>query len=38
MLTQVFWDEPAFGPVATQKDRLGRSVKLMVYSYQEQGE
>jgi hypothetical protein len=38
MLTQVFWDEPEFGPVTTQKDRLGRSVKVMVYSYQEQGE
>lgn len=38
MLTQVFWDEPGFGPVTTQKDRLGRSVKVMVYSYQEQGE
>ena len=38
MLTQVFWDEPGFGPVITQKDRLGRSVKVMVYSYQEQGE
>ena len=38
MLTQVFWDEPLFGPVATQKDRLSRSVKVMVYSYQEQGE
>ena len=38
MLTQVFWDEPAFGPVVTQKDRLSRSAKIMVYSYQEQGE
>ncbi len=38
MLTQVFWDEPGFGPVTAQKDRLGRSVKVMVYSYQEQGE
>jgi hypothetical protein len=38
MLTQVFWDEPLFGPVVTQKDALGRAVKLMVYSYQEQGE
>jgi hypothetical protein len=38
MLTQVFWDEPGFGPVVTQKDRLSRSVKVMVYSYQEQGE
>src|SRR5579871_4141631 len=38
LLTQVFWDEPGFGPVVTQRDRLGRSVKVMVYSYQEQGE
>jgi hypothetical protein len=38
MLTKVFWDEPGFGPVVTQRDRLSRSVKVMVYSYQEQGE
>ncbi len=38
MLTQVFWDDPEFGPVVTQRDRLSRSVKVMVYSYQEQGE
>ena len=38
MLTQVFWDEPGFGPIAVQRDRLGRSAKVMVYSYQEQGE
>jgi hypothetical protein len=38
MLTQVFWDESAFGPITTQKDRLSRSAKVMVYSYQEQGE
>jgi hypothetical protein len=38
MLTQVFWDEPVFTPCVTQRDRLGRSVKVMVYSYQEQGE
>ena len=38
MLTQVFWDEPGFGPVVAQRDRLSRSVKVMVYSYQEQGE
>jgi hypothetical protein len=38
MLTNVFWDEPVFGPVVTQRDRLSRSVKVMVYSYQEQGE
>lgn len=38
LLTQVFWDEPAFGPVQAQRDRLSRSVKVTVYSYQEQGE
>ncbi len=38
MLTQVFWDDPEFGPVVTQRDRLSRSVKVMLYSYQEQGE
>jgi len=38
MLTQVFWDEPAFAPIATQRDRLSRSASLVVYSYQEQGE
>jgi hypothetical protein len=38
MLTQVFWDEPGFGPVVTQRDRVSRTAKVMVYSYQEQGE
>ncbi len=38
MLTQVFWDEPAFTPIVTQRDQLSRSAKVMVYSYQEQGE
>lgn len=38
MLTQVFWDEPVFGPVTSNRDRLGRSASVMVYSYQEQGE
>ena len=38
LLTQVFWDEPGFGPVGTQRDRLNRSVKVTIYSYQEQGE
>jgi hypothetical protein len=38
MLTKVFWDEPVLGPVTVQQDQLSRSVKLMVYSYQEQGE
>ena len=38
MLTKVFWDEPVFGPLVTQRDRLSRSASVMVYSYQEQGE
>ena len=38
MLTQVFWDEPTFGPVTSNRDRLGRSASVMVYSYHEQGE
>lgn len=38
MLTQVFWDEPAIAPTTIQRDRLMRSAKVMVYSYQEQGE
>ena len=38
LLTQVFWDEPVLTPCVTQRDRLSRSVKVMVYSYQEQGE
>ena len=38
MLTQVFWDEPVFSPVVTQRDRLSRSATVLVYSYQEQGE
>jgi len=38
MLTQVFWDEPAFSPIAIQRDRLTRTAKVLVFSYQEQGE
>ena len=38
MLTQVFWDEPGFGPMTIQRDRLSRSAHVMLYSYQEQGE
>ncbi len=38
LLTSVFWDEPAFTPSVAQRDRIGRSAKVMVYSYQEQGE
>lgn len=38
MLTQVFWGDPAIAPIAVQRDRLSRSAKVTVYSYQEQGE
>ncbi len=38
MLTQVFWDEPQFTPVQVQRDRVTRSAKMVIYSYQEQGE
>ncbi len=38
LLTNVFWDEPVFTPCVTQRDRIGRSAKVMVYSYQEAGE
>jgi hypothetical protein len=38
LLTQAFWDEPGFGPIAIQRDRLSRSANVTVYSYQEQGE
>ena len=37
-LTQVFWDEPVFTPLVTQRDRLTRSARVTVYSYQEPGE
>jgi hypothetical protein len=38
MQTTVFWDEPTFTPINVQRDRLSRSVRVMIYSYQEQGE
>ncbi len=38
LLTQVFWDEPVFSPIVTQRDRLSRSATMLIYSYQEQGE
>ncbi|MGC9158286.1 MAG: hypothetical protein ACP5FH_04795 [Terracidiphilus sp.] len=37
MLTKVFWDEPGFGPIVIQRDRLTRTANLVIYSYQEQG-
>jgi hypothetical protein len=38
MATNVFWDEPALTPLVSQRDQLSRSAKVVVYSYQEQGE
>lgn len=38
MLTQVFWEQPVFGPVALLRDKIGRSVKVRVYCYLEEGE
>ena len=38
LLTQVFWDEAAFAPVIAQRDRLSRSARVTIYSYQEPGE
>jgi hypothetical protein len=38
MLTTVFWEEPGFGPIVIQRDRLTRSANVTIYSYQEQGE
>jgi hypothetical protein len=38
LLTQIFWDEPVFAPVVTQRDRVGRSARILVYTCQEQGE
>jgi hypothetical protein len=38
MMTQVFWDEPVFSPVTTQRERLSRAAMVMVYSYEELGE
>ena len=38
MLTSVFWDEAVLGPVTAVRDRLSRTARVVVYSYQEQGE
>jgi hypothetical protein len=38
MLTKLFWDEAVFTPIVVQRDRLSRLAKVLVYSYQEQGE
>jgi hypothetical protein len=38
MLTNLFWDEPVFGSVTPVRDRLSRTVRVVVYSYEESGE
>jgi hypothetical protein len=38
MRTRIFWDEPSFTPITTQRDRVSRSAKVTVYSYEEQEE
>jgi hypothetical protein len=38
MLTNVFWDEPLLTPAITLRDQLSRTARVMVFSYQEQGE
>ncbi len=38
MLTNVFWDEPVFGPVTMVRDRLSRVARVVVYGYEEAGE
>ena len=38
MLTNVFWDEPVFGQATVVRDRLSRTARVVVYSYQESGE
>jgi hypothetical protein len=38
MLTKVFWDEPVFGQATALRDRLSRTARVVVYSYQEAGE
>src|SRR5215472_12045933 len=35
---RIFWDEPVFSPAVAQRDRISRSVRVVVYSYQEPGE
>jgi hypothetical protein len=38
MLTNIFWDEPVMGPVTVVRDRLSRTARVVLYSYQEAGE
>ena len=36
MQSGVFWDPPVFTSINIQRDRLSRSAKLLVYSYEEE--
>jgi len=38
MLTNVFWDEPVFASATVTRDRLSRTARVVVYSYEEPGE
>lgn len=38
METLVFWGQPQFGPVTTQRERLARVAKVSVFAFQEPGE
>jgi len=38
MLTKVFWDRAFFGPAQVTRDRLTRSARVTVYSYEEGSE
>jgi hypothetical protein len=38
MLTNVFWEEPVFGQATAVRDRLSRTARVVVYSYEESSE
>lgn len=38
METRIFWSEPTFQPMETERDRLSRTVSVFVFSYEEPGE
>ncbi|QNI31612.1 hypothetical protein H7849_21500 [Alloacidobacterium dinghuense] len=38
MATKVFWGEPQFSTLTTQRERLTRVVKINVFTFQERGE
>jgi hypothetical protein len=38
MATRIFWSRPVFGPLKTIRERLERTVTVVVFVYQEAGE